>query len=31
MSIFTFALGMMLGGLLGVLVMAVLRAGDDDR
>ncbi len=31
MAIFTFVIGMMLGGVLGVLMMAVLRAGDDDR
>ena len=31
MSIFTFALGMILGGMLGVLMMAVLQAGSDDK
>jgi hypothetical protein len=29
MAIFTFALGMMLGGVFGFLVMAILSAGSD--
>ncbi len=29
MAIFTFVIGMMLGGILGFLVMAVLSAGSD--
>jgi hypothetical protein len=31
MAIFTFALGMMLGGVFGFLVMAILSAGRDEK
>jgi hypothetical protein len=31
MAIFTFALGVMLGGMFGFLVMAILSAGRDEK